>query len=188
MKEESTEIKVEDLETIFGVPMYIVQRYYKRYMIAGVLCTILDILLVFGGAQLIYILDAGLYTYMLVCLVPAIGSSILLNMFTKGDYKEAYKLYRKARNKKAWEFKVSLTNDDLFSVLFCSGYIKVKPDMDRSTYLESLRSACLLNMKYAKRFFKFICKYRYIDDENLLVFTVTKHKGTCCIVDVKKGE
>lgn len=175
---------VKDLESIFGTSISLIQTYSIKYRIGVVVCVMLDIVLMVGACIALGF-NAGISNYFIVCLSLALLINFLISVMTKSDYREVFLFYRKFRNSKVVVKKYKVTDENLFATLFCSGYLRIKPDQPRDTYIEAFRSACCQNYKYSKRIMKYLSRYESDEDSNFEVYVTDSKKSR--FVDIKES-
>lgn len=171
-------MQVKDVESIFGISTNMVDKYGKSYIKMRLLTIIIDL-----GLLWVLILATGndlndkLFKYLLVGVVIAIIVNIIVSTFTNTDYYSVYKFYRKYKKRKVEQLGYNVTTDNLFSILFCTGYMKVKPDQSRDVYIEAIRNACCMNTKYSRRIMKYMSKYEDCENPNLTCQVIKGRKN-----------
>lgn len=151
-------IKLKDSKSIFGIDTDTIRSGSKTYTIGVSVSVIIDIVLMCVGMVIVG-MNAQVSTYFLLCVILAILTNLSISFFTKSDYRQVFSFYKKNKNRLCEEKNYDVTNENLFAVLFCTGYTKVKPNQSRDTYIECMRSACCLNAKYSKRIMRYLSKY-----------------------------
>lgn len=180
---ENTKKCVKDLDSIFGTSISLIKTYSVRYRLGVVVCIILDIVLMVCACIALGF-NADIPSYFVVCFALAILINLLIAFITKSDYKEVFLFYRKFRNSKVVVKKYNITDEKLFATLFCAGYLRIKPDQTRDTYIEAFRSACCQNYKYSRRIMKYLSRYEDQENGNLEVYVTDSKKSR--FVDIKE--
>ena len=180
---DNKELRVKDLDSIFGTAMSLIRTYSVKYRIGVVVCVIIDIVLMIGACIALGF-NADIPSYFVICFALAILVNLIISFITKSDYKEVFLFYRKFKNSKVVVKKYKVTDENLFATLFCAGYLRIKPDQPRDTYIEAFRSACCQNYKYSKRIMKYLSRYETQEDSNFEVYITDSNKSR--FIDIKE--
>lgn len=171
---------MRDVKSVFGVSTITIKNQSKRYNLGLLLGVVLDVVIM--ALLIIRVITqpqgeiSQAPAYIIVCVVAALISNFLIANIIKNDIKEAYIFYRRNKKYKTEVRKYAVDSNKLFSVLFCSGYQRVKPDCTLDVYKEGLNNACCQNNKYSKKIMNYLSKYES-DDGNLEVVVMKKGKS-----------
>lgn len=162
-------LQLQNADSIFGLTMSLVKTGATRYKVITSVCYIFDLLLIVASSISLWLKGSPVFMVELAFVI-AILVNVLAVTLTGQDNIEAYRLFLKYKKKEVEEKTYKLDAEKLYSVLFASGYKKIKPDLKIDAYKEALNSACMQNMKYAKKVCKNLSKYESEEGNITMVF------------------
>lgn len=160
---------MQNADSIFGLTMSLVKTGATRYRVTCFVCYSFDLLLIIASSISLWLKGSPVFMVELAFVI-AIIVNLLAVTLTGNDNIEAYRLYLKFKKKDVEEKTYKLDSEKLYSVLFASGYKKIKPDLKLDAYKEALNSACMQNMKYSRKLYKNLSKYESDDGNITIVF------------------
>lgn len=162
-------MQLQNADSIFGLTMSLVKIGATRYRVTCFVCYTFDLLLIIVSSVSLWLKGSPVFMVELAFVI-AIIVNLLAVTLTGNDNIEAYRLYLKLKKKEVEEKTFRLDAEKLYSVLFASGYKKIKPDLKLDAYKEALNSACMQNMKYSRKLYKTLQKYESDEGNITLVF------------------
>jgi len=162
-------LRVCELKSIFGLDIKLAKQGARKYKLTTYMCMLLDALIVITCAMSLFKVGNAVL-FLEISTVVAIGINMLAFAIVGGDNREAYIAYSKLRNKGVSEKRYSLDEKALYSVLFCSGYKRIKKNSTADVYKEAINSACMQSLKYSRRILKNLSKYES-ENGNMTIFT-----------------
>lgn len=151
-------MQLSDADSVFGLSMPLVKKGSSKYRITFIMCVLLDLLLVIASSISLWYKGSPILVIELAFIV-AIFINLLSMLLTNGDNREAYVIYLRCKRRKIQVKTYDIDAEKLYSVLFVSGYKKIKPNLTIDAYKEAFNSACIQNKRYSVRLLKNLAKY-----------------------------
>ena len=172
---------LKSTEQIFGIDTNLIVKQGKRYRIGMAIGISVDVVIMVL-LILKVLFSAGesvgqAPVYIIVCIAAALFANMVIATSIKDEVKEAYHFYNRFKKCPIEIHHYKLDKNSFFSVLFCTGYSRVKPDMSIESYRECLDAACCQNKKYAKKLMAYLSNYEDDVEGNLEVCVVRKGKS-----------
>lgn len=168
-------MKLKDSQTLWGIPIVHLKEHSKKYRIYSLFLYTLDILLILGLTAYMYYnsINYNAYGFVLVsiCLLFHFISYSKLNP----EKWEAFKFYKKHSAYEIVEKSYTVDENNLYSILYCTGYKRLKQNRTFNEYKELMLSSCCENIKYSHSIMKYIKKYES-DSGNLTCIIIEKGK------------
>ena len=149
-------MKLKDLTALWGIPIVHLREHSKKYRLSSAILYLCDIAVVTVLTAFMYQhnISYGAYGFVLVaiCLIVHFVSYSKLNP----DKFEAFKFYKKHLNCEVKEVSYSVNSERLYSVLYCSGYMRLKKNCSYENYKELILSGnltCIIIEKGKKQYF-----------------------------------
>lgn len=169
---------VNELEEIWGIPIKILREYNKKYKRSTTISYIADIVIFSIAVYFMLLNNVSYQSYLFCCIVFCIGFTMYSNTLINKDKAEACRFYRIFKNKKVVKKEYNLSEQRLYSILYCSGCKRVKEGKNMDYYLDLLISLCSENYTNAKTLMKYISRYE-ADEEN---------QGNIVILSTSRGK
>ena len=167
---------LKELGTLWGNPIIKLQEYAKKYRIGSIFLYTLDIGIMAGLSIIMYKQRSSFNTYMFVMVIFVIIFSLIFNMYLNSDKWAAFKFYRRHKNAPVEIKKYRVSAQNMYSVIYCMNYKRLKPDKDLKDYLEMVLNACNEDWTFSKSFMKYIAKYEDAETGNIEVYVIHKKK------------
>lgn len=167
---------LSDLETVWGIPIISLKEYAKKHRLYSIILYLFDFLLVSVLVFAMYKKGSSFQTYMFIMVLVCIFIMMLSNTYLNPIKWQAYKFYRKFKNYNVEEVYYNVDANKLFSVIYCTGYKRVKADKSMEYYQEVMLSACCEDSYYAKNLMKYLSKYKSEENIGVKVLVITKNK------------
>lgn len=168
-------MRLKDYQALWGTPIVHLKEHSKKYRLYSVILYTADILLVLGLTAFMFYngISYSSYGYILVsvCLLFNFIAYSKLNP----EKWEAFKFYNKYSSYEIKEKTYSLDDNKMYSVLYCTGYKRLKQNKSVEEYKESMLSACCENIRYSASIMKYIKKYES-ESGNLTCIIIEKGK------------
>lgn len=168
-------MKLNKSQTLWGIPIVHLKEHSKKYRVYSLILYTLDILLVIGLTAYMYYnnIDYNTYGFVLVsiCLLFHFITYSKLNP----EKWEAFQFYKKHSSYEIKEKTYSVDENKLYSILYCTGYKRLKQNRTFDEYKELILSACCENIKYSHSIMKYIKKYEN-ESGNLTCIIIEKGK------------
>lgn len=179
-------MKLKDIQTLWGTPVVHLREHSRRYRFSTTLLYLGDIALVTILTAFMYDnhISYNVYGFVLVaiCILFHFISYYKLNP----DKWEAFKFYRNNSNYEVKEKCYKVDSENLHSILYCSGYMRLKKNCSFDNYKELMLSACCENIKYSKVIMKYLKKYES-ESGNLICYIIEKGKKQY-LIDFKSDD
>lgn len=168
-------MKLKNVETLWGTPIVHLKEHSKRYRLYLTVLYLCDIFAVVGLTAFLYLNHIDYSAYGFIIVAVALLVHFISYTSLNPDKWEAFKFYRSHQNLNVIEKTYKVNDVNLYSILYCIGYKRLKQDKTLEEYKESLLSACCENINCAKSIMKYIKKY---EDEsgNLTCYIIQKGK------------
>lgn len=152
-------MKLKDCQELWGIPIVHLKEHSKKYRIYSFLLYFLDIVLMFGLTAFMYTRGVDYNTYGFVLVSVCIMFHFIIYSKLNPEKWEAFQFYKKHINCEVKEVTYEVDENKLYSVLYCTGYKRLKQNGTIDNYKELILSACCENIKYAPSIMKYIKKY-----------------------------
>lgn len=159
-------MKLKDTNTIWGIPISIIKERARLYRKWVSLMYLFDIFVITIVTTLLFQSNMGFQWYVAVIVVFAILCNIIITSVSNASKYEAFKFFKSNRNCNIIEKQFSISNEQLYSVLYCVGYKRLKVSKTSHEYCDSLCSLCCEDKYNAKKIMKYLNKYAVSDDSS----------------------
>ena len=180
-------MKLNDVSSIWGIPISSIKERAKIYKKWVTLMYLFDIVIVSIVTMLLFQNGMGFQWYVAIIVVFAILCNVIITSVSNVSKYEAFKFFKSNRNCNVVEKQFSISNEQLYSVLYCVGYKRLKVSKTSHEYCDSLCSLCCEDKYNAKKIMKFLNKYEVSDDssENITLKCYAIKRGrTEYLVDI----
>lgn len=182
-------MKLSELKEIWGIPINILHKYRKKYIISLAICYLLD-MVIFAGVMWLMLVNKVSSTSSVICLLVVCLSFTMFSSLINKDKAQACTFYRKHKNDKVIESYYNIDSTRLYSVLYCSGCKRVKPDKAISYYLDLIISLCSEDYINASRIMKYLSKYQVenCEDYNLSLNIINNKRKQYFVAVINESE
>ena len=170
-------MKLKDSATIWGIPISVIKEQAKLYKKWVAFMYILDIVILSIVTMLLFNSGLGFSWYIGVIIVFTLLCNLIITQVSNASKYEAFKFFKANRNLNITEKQFSILDEQLYSVLYCLGYHRLKQNKSLADYCESVFSLCCEDKYNAKRVMKYLNKYLAKDDENVTLKCKIVTKG-----------
>lgn len=181
---------MQSINELWGIPIVKIKEYGKRYRLLSSIIIFIDALVTIILLTMMYFKGVSLQVYFFIMVLLCIFVTLWLNTYLNPVKWEAYKFYNKFKRCICDEYRYKVDSNQLYNVLYCSGYKRLKLDKDLDFYKELIVSACCEDYIYAKRVMKYLDKYKCTDsnmsESNLFIQVINKGKKTYFINFLKE--
>lgn len=150
---------LKDLKTIWGVPVLYFKECLRRHRCHLALFILIDALVILGGTALLYYLGESFASYGGYLISVCVILHFFWDYILKVENLEACKFYQKYSNCNVELKSYNLTDETLYSLLYCMGYKKVHQTKSADIYIVSMLNACCQDRRYARVLAKNMNKY-----------------------------
>ena len=167
-------MKVSDLTVIYGLDVSRIKSIYKRHIIITTVFALIDLVLM---AVLIYFMfkeNADVKSYTVVVLGVSIVFMFLYAYVSRPHEYAVGKLYNSLKNCDLIEKSFDIDNDRLYSLVYCMGFKRIKPNKDIDYYEAAILDYCYNDVGNAKKFYKYLTKYINNDEGDLVIYVAEK--------------
>ena len=179
-------MKLKDCNELWGIPIIHLKEYSKKYKLYAGVLYLCDVLLMFGLTAYMYIKRVDYNTYGFVLVSICILFHFLLYAKLNPEKWEAFQFYKKHISCEVKEVSYNIDENKLYSVLYCTGYKRLKQNGTVDKYKELMLSACCENVKYSSSIMKYMKKYES-ESGNLTCIIIQKGKKQY-FIDFKQSE
>ena len=169
---------LKELGTLWGNPIVKLKGYAKKYRIGSIFLYVLDVFILGVLTFIMYKQRSTFNIYMFVMVMFAILFTIIFNLYLDTNQWEAFKFYKKHANNKIEIKKYKVDAGNLYSIIYCMNYKRLKQDKEYEDYLETIINACNEDWTFSKSLMKYMEKYEDAETGNLEVYTIKKGKKT----------
>lgn len=168
-------MKLKECQTLWGISIVHLKEHSKRYRIFSIILYTLDILIIAGLTAFMYYNNVNYSTYGFVLVSICLLFHFIFYTKLNPEKWEAFKFYKKHISYNVIKKKYNVDENKLYSVLYCTGYKRLRQNRSFNEYKELMLSACCENIKYSRSIMKYIKKY---EDEsgNLTCYIIEKGK------------
>lgn len=166
-------MKLKDSQTLFGVPIVHLREHSKKYRLRSSLLYVFDLLLVFGATAYMFFNNVSYEAYGFVLVAICITINFIMFFKLGVETWEVFKFFKKYSNCEVVNKKYDVTGEVLYSVLYCTGYKRLKQNLSLKEYEELMLSACCENVKYANSLMKHLAKYES-ESGNVECYVISK--------------
>lgn len=167
---------LKELGTLWGNPIIKLREYAKKYRICSLLLYALDVVVLSILTALMYRQGSSFHVYMFIIVMFVILFSLVFNLYLNTNKWSAFKFYRRYRSAQVTIKKYKVDASNLYSVIYCMNYRRLKQDKELSDYLDMIINACNEDWVYAKTFMKYLSKYEDPEAGNLELYVITRNK------------
>lgn len=164
---------LKDSLTLWGISTLHLKEYSKKYKLWVSLLYIADILAVIILTKLMFEYGASFEDYGFILVGTCVVFHFIIFTFFNQEKWEAFKFFRKNENNKVVVKKYDVDEEKLYSVLYCTGYKRLRQNRSLDFYKELILSACCENIKYSKSIMKYLKKYEN-ESGNLTCYIISK--------------
>jgi hypothetical protein len=166
---------LRERKTIWGIPIVHLKEYSKKYKFWALLLLVLDVIVIFSITSFLYYNNLSYETYGFTIVGTCLAFHFIFYNVLSVEKWEAFKFYNNFKDFKVVQKSYKVNTINLYSVLYCTGYKRLKQNKTFEEYKEQLCNACCESTFYAKDIMKYLKKY---EDEsgNLTCFIITKGK------------
>ena len=179
-------MKLKDCKELWGIPIIHLKEHSKKYKMYACLLYFLDVVLMFGLTAFMFINGVDYNTYGFVLVSVCIMFHFIMYAKLNPEKWEAFQFYKKHISCDVREVTYDVDENKLYSVLYCTGYKRLKQNGTVDKYKELMLSACCENVKYSSSIMKFMKKYES-ESGNLTCFIIQKGKKQF-FIDFKQSE
>lgn len=178
-------MKLSETHTIWGIPVSSLKERAKVYKRWIAVMYGFDILVISIITAYLFRRAQSFWWYALAIVIFAVLCNIVITVVSNASKYEAFKFYRKMRNCTVEECQYSITVEQLYSVLYCMGYKRLKPERSFHEYCEAIFSMCCEDAYNSKKVMKYLDKYKVTDDGAItLKCLILKHRKRYYLVDI----
>ena len=180
-------MRLSDVKTIWGIPISSIKERAKAYKRWVILMYLFDALIITIATVLLFQNGMGFEWYAIIVVIFAIFCNIIINSVSNISKYEAFKFYRQNNKYNIKEKQYNITNEQLYSILYCAGYKRLKVNRTFLEYCDSICALCCEDKYNAKKIMKYLSKYEVSDDSSdniTLKCLVLKRGGKEHLVDI----
>lgn len=185
---EVTEMTLKDLGTLWGNPVIKLKEYAKKYRVGSTILYLLDVIIFGVLLFFMYTQGTSFKIYMFVMVMFVCIFTMVFNLYLNTAKWSAFKFYRKYKNSKLKVKKYKVTAKNLYTIIYCTNYKRLKQDKEYEDYLEMIINACNEDMYYSKNIMKYLSRYEDEETGNLEVYVIERGKHIYFIDYVKSTE
>lgn len=152
-------LKLEDMETLWGIPVIRLKEYSKKYKFYFSLLLFCDAIIVTIIMYLMFKYSVDFYSYLLIITLLCLLINNAINYFLNPARWQAFKFFKANKNNKIKIMSYNLDEKTLYSILYCVGFKRLKQNKSFEDYKELLLSACCEDISNAKKVMKLLRKY-----------------------------
>jgi hypothetical protein len=179
---------LKELGILWGNPVIKLRDYAKKYRVLSILLYAIDVVALSILTALMYKQGSSFQTYMFIIVLFVVIFSLIFNMYLNTNKWAAFKFYKRHQHDKVTVKKYKVDASNLYSVIYCMNYRRLKQDKDYEDYLEMIENACNEDCSFAKSVMKYLRKYEDEETGNLEVYTITKGKHQYFVGYVSEAE
>lgn len=177
---------LKERQTLWGIPVTALKEHGRKYRLFSYGLLVLDIVVIFGLTAFLYYGNYSYSAYGYVVVAVALTMNLIANQYLNPERWAAYKFYKRHQGHKVTEVCYKVDAEKLYSVLYCTGYRRLKSGLSYEKYCELMVSACCENPSYAKTIAHYLKKY--ISDSGDLTCFIVSAKKNQFFVDMKEEE
>lgn len=177
---------LKEINTLWGNPVIKLREYAKKYRVYSVMLYILDIILLAILTAIMYKQGSNFQVYMFVMVMFVLIFSLIFSTFLNTNKWSAFKFWKRYKNNKVVIKKYKVDAKQLYAVIYCMNYKRLKQDKEFTDYLDMILNACNEDSIYAKTVMKYLSKYEDEETGNLEVYTV-KSGNKYLFIDYKNN-
>lgn len=156
---------LNNLEELWGVPVVKLKDYSRRYRLYSSLIFLVDAVAMSILVYFMYKYGTSFYVYTIVIVLLCLLCSLWLNVMLNPARMACYKFYRRNRNRPVRKVTFELTAENLYNILYCIGFKRLKLGKSVSAYKELFLSACSEDYYYSGKLTKYMMRYEVKDIE-----------------------
>ena len=168
-------MKLNELNELWGLELHSIDDKIKIHNLLTWIIILVDIIVMAILIYFMYMNDVDFVSYTIVMLMVSFASMFAYSYITKPLDNRVYIFYQRHKN---WDLKEVTYNIDaqkLYSLVYCLGRKKLKPDKDIDYYEEALINYCYNDYVYAKKFCKLADRYKS-EEGNFKAYIIKKNK------------
>lgn len=176
---------LKEQNTLWGIPSIHLKDYskkYKRFIRNSFLYTVLFSILT-AIVCAVLSLNIALSGY-IVCSSCMIVFYILNERMTPQKW-DAYRFYKRFSNCEIQIKTYNVTDDILYSILYCAGYKRLRQNKTLEEYKELMLSSCCEDITYSERLMSYLQKYES-QEGSLRCIIIDKNKKSY-FIDFENG-
>lgn len=150
---------MKEVEELWGIPVVKLAEYGKKYKWLSVLIYIINVVSMLLAVYLMYINGSSFQVYIFVLVLICIVVIAWFNVVLSPNRWAAYRFYKIHYNDKVERKTYNVTAEQLYNVLYCSKYRRLKLGKSLDYYKDLMLSACCEDSTYSAKFMKYIDKY-----------------------------
>lgn len=159
-------MKLSEVSTIWGIPVSIIKERAKIYKKWIALMYVFDIVIVSIVTMLLFQNGMGFHWYVAIIVLFVLLCNMIITSVSNVLKYEAFKFFRYNKKCNVIEKQFSISNEQLYSVLYCVGYKRLKVSKTSHEYCDSLCSLCCEDAYNAKKIMKYLNKYEVKDTDS----------------------
>jgi hypothetical protein len=179
-------MKLKESQTLWGIPIVHLKEHSKKYKLYSSILYICDILLILGLTTYMFFNNINYNSYGFVLVSVCVLFHCITYAKLNPEKWEAFKFYKKHMSCELKEKTYDLDENKLYSILYCTGYRRLKQNKSLNDYKELMLSACCENIKYSSSIMKYINKYES-ESGNLTCIIIEKGKKQY-FIDFKQND
>lgn len=179
-------MRLKDYKTLWGTSIVHLKAHSSKYRLNSIILYLVDIALVVILTAFMYYNHVNYRTYGFIIVALCLLFHFIIYDKLNPEKWEAFKFYKKHQSYQIKEKTYSVNDTNLYSILYCTGYKRLRQGRTFEEYKELMLSACCENIKYAHSIMKYINKYESCDG-NLTCIIIEKGKKQY-FIDFKEEE
>lgn len=168
-------MKLREMRTIWGIPITTIKEHAKIYKRWITVMYLFDIVVLSLITLYLFNKSMGFFWYIGAIVVFTLLCNLVITNVSHASKYEAFKFYRTCKNCDVYEKQYNISNEQLYSVLYCAGYKRLKTGKTSSEYVDALCLLCCEDRSNSGRIMKYLNKYK--DDEKFTLKCLVLKKG-----------
>lgn len=152
-------MRLKDYQALWGTPIVHLKEHSRKYRLYSVILYTADILLVLGLTAFMYYNNISYNSYGYILVSICLLFNLILYSKLNPEKWEAFKFYNKYSACEVKEKTYLVDENKLYSVLYCTGYKRLRQNKSFDDYKELMLSACCESIKYSGSIMKYMKKY-----------------------------
>lgn len=174
---------LKDLKQLWGIDIDYLRRYSKSYRVKSAILYIADLLFMGILIFFMYCNQVSFGSYAFITLSFTIFFMVLFKTWLDVNAWQAYRFYKKNRNKTVQFFDASVSTDVATNILFCMKSRKtVKGEL--GDYVNALLGLCAEDGYRARKLFELLNKYINDGSATIRVYYIASKKSNS-VVDIQ---